>query len=151
MRITTQMLNETARKTGIPINDTSLLNHIYNNGSGNSLLNVLNKGGNSAADAKQKNSYEKLEKTAGQLQKRADSLAAKGRALCRRRPRRAAIPRRFARSCRRWRTITTIRLRYCSQIRDRSTITIARCCGRQQRRTAKLWLRRESPYPRTER
>lgn len=78
MRITTQMLNETARKTGIPINDTSLLNHIYNNGSGNSLLNVLNKSGNSAADAKQKNSYEKLEKTAGQLQKRADNLAAKG-------------------------------------------------------------------------
>ncbi|MCM1118024.1 MAG: hypothetical protein NC543_01480 [bacterium] len=78
MRITTQMLNETARKTGVPINSTSLLNHIYNNGSGDSLLTALNKGGNSAADAKQKNNYEKLEKNAGQLQKRADSLAAKG-------------------------------------------------------------------------
>lgn len=78
MRITTQMLNETARKTGIPINNTSLLNHIYNNGSGGDLLSVLNKKGGSAADAQQKSKFEKLERTAGQLQKRADSLSAKG-------------------------------------------------------------------------
>lgn len=78
MRITTQMLNETARKTGIPINNTSLLNHIYNNGSGSNLLSALNKSGSSAADTKQKSNYEKLEKNADQLQKRADSLAAKG-------------------------------------------------------------------------
>lgn len=43
MRITTQMLNETARKTGVPINNTSLLNHI-NGGSDGDLLKVLNKG-----------------------------------------------------------------------------------------------------------
>lgn len=78
MRITTQMLNETARKTGIPINNTSLLNHIYNNGSGSSLLSSLNKSGSSAADTKQKSNYEKLEKKADQLQKSAHSLAAKG-------------------------------------------------------------------------
>lgn len=77
MRITTQMLNETARKTGIPLNSTSLLNHIYNNGSGNSLSGILNKG-NTTVDTKQKSSYEKLERNAGQLQKRADNLAAKG-------------------------------------------------------------------------
>lgn len=78
MRITTQMLNETARKTGIPINNTSLLNHIYNNGSGSNLLSSLNKSGSSAADTKQKSNYEKLEKKADQLQKSARSLAAKG-------------------------------------------------------------------------
>ena len=78
MRITTQMLNETARKTGIPINNTSLLNHIYNNGSGSNLLSSLDKNGSSAADTKQKSNYEKLEKKADQLQKSARSLAAKG-------------------------------------------------------------------------
>lgn len=78
MRITTQMLNETARKTGIPINNTSLLNHIYNNGSGGGLLGALSKNGGSAADTRQKGSYEKLEKNAGRLQQKADSLAAKG-------------------------------------------------------------------------
>ena len=77
MRITTQMLNETARKTGVPLNSTSLLNHIYNNGSDNSLSGILNKG-STTVDTKQKSSYEKLEKNAGQLQKSADNLAAKG-------------------------------------------------------------------------
>ena len=43
MRITTQMVNETARKAGVPINNTSLLNHI-NGGSDGDLLKVLNKG-----------------------------------------------------------------------------------------------------------
>lgn len=78
MRITTQMLNETARKAGIPINNTSLLNHINNNGSSSNLLSALNKSGSRTVDTKQKSSYEKLEKNADQLQKRADSLAAKG-------------------------------------------------------------------------
>lgn len=77
MRITTQMLNETARKTGVPINNTSLLNHI-NGGSDGDLLKVLNKGKTSAADTKQKINYEKLEKEADGLKKRAEGLAAKG-------------------------------------------------------------------------
>lgn len=77
MRITTQMLNETARKTGVPINSTSLLNHI-NGGSDGSLLNVLNKGKGSAADTRQKNDYEKLEREADGLKRKAGSLAAKG-------------------------------------------------------------------------
>ncbi len=75
MRITTQMLNETARKTGVPINNTSLLNHI-NGGSDGDLLKVLNKGKTSAADTKQKINYEKLEKEADGLKKRADGRAA---------------------------------------------------------------------------
>ncbi|MDE7225189.1 MAG: hypothetical protein K2O34_15590 [Acetatifactor sp.] len=77
MRITTQMLNETARKTGVPINSGSLLDHLNNSASDNSLLKALNKSG-SVADTKQKSDYEKLEKNAGQLQKSADKLAAKG-------------------------------------------------------------------------
>ena len=43
MRITTQMLNESARKAGLPINNTSLLNFIKNDGTGNTLLDALNK------------------------------------------------------------------------------------------------------------
>lgn len=77
MRITTQMLNETARKTGVPINSGSLLNHLNNSVSDDSLLKALNKSG-SAADTRQKSDYEKLEKSAGRLQKSADKLAAKG-------------------------------------------------------------------------
>lgn len=77
MRITTQMVNETARKAGVPINNTSLLNHI-NGGSDGDLLKVLNKGKSSAENTKQKSNYEKLEKEADGLKKKADSLAAKG-------------------------------------------------------------------------
>lgn len=76
MRITTQMLNETARKTGVPINSGTLLSHLNNSASDNSLLKALNKG--TAADTKQKSDYEKLEKNAGQLQKSAGKLAAEG-------------------------------------------------------------------------
>lgn len=42
MRIITQMLNESARKAGIPVNNTSLLNYINNDSSNNSLLSALN-------------------------------------------------------------------------------------------------------------
>ncbi len=40
MRITTQMLNETARKTGLPVNNSSLLNYV-NKKDNNSLLGSL--------------------------------------------------------------------------------------------------------------
>jgi len=77
MRITTQILNETAKKTKIPINSGSLLNHLNNSASDNNLLKALNKSG-STADTGQKSDYKKLERNAGQLQKSADHLAAKG-------------------------------------------------------------------------
>lgn len=77
MRITTGMLNETARKAGIPINNTSLLNHI-NGGSDGNLRNVVNKGKSGTADTKGNNNYKKMEKEADGLKKKADSLAAKG-------------------------------------------------------------------------
>lgn len=66
MRITNNMLNESARKAGLPINNTSLLNYINSDSSENSLLNALNKS-NSATDKVKKSSYEKLESEADQL------------------------------------------------------------------------------------
>ena len=75
MRITTQMLNESARQAGLPINGTSLLNYI-NGSSNNTLLNALNK--SSATDAATKTKYEKLEKAADQLSEAASVFMATG-------------------------------------------------------------------------
>lgn len=68
MRITTQMLNQSARQAGLPLHTTSLLNYINNDNSttDNTLLNTLNQ--NSKVDATQKSSYEQLEKSADALQ-----------------------------------------------------------------------------------
>ena len=76
MRITTQMLNRSARKAGLPINNTSLLNYINGNSS-NTMLNALNK--NSSTDAATKTKYEKLEKTADQLSEAASAFTATGK------------------------------------------------------------------------
>lgn len=46
------MLNESARRAGLPINNTSLLNYINNDGSDNSLLSALSK--NSTVDSVKK-------------------------------------------------------------------------------------------------
>ena len=75
MRITTQMLNRSARKAGLPINNTSLLNYINGN-SNNTLLSALNKSSNT--DAATKTKYEKLEKTADQLSEAASVFMATG-------------------------------------------------------------------------
>ena len=83
MRITTQMLNESARKTGLPVNGTSLLNYINNDDrNNNSLLSALNKKTTSVFDVENKKKYEKLGKEADKLtdsasvlqQERADNL-----------------------------------------------------------------------------
>jgi cell division protein FtsB len=68
MRITTQMVNESARKAGLPVNNTSLLNYINKDSSTteNSLLDALNK--NSKVNSTQKSSYEQLEKSANALE-----------------------------------------------------------------------------------
>ena len=76
MRITTQMLNKSARKAGLPINNTSLLNYINGNSS-NTMLNALNK--NSSTNAATKTKYEKLEKTADQLSEAASAFTATGK------------------------------------------------------------------------
>ena len=78
MRITTQMVNESARKFGLPINNTSLLNYIKTNGTGNTLLDALNKSKETSENSAQKNSYEKLNKEAAQLTQVAESLLQDG-------------------------------------------------------------------------
>lgn len=78
MRITTQMLNQSARKAGMPINNKSLLNYINNDGSENTLPGALDKNQNSAASAVKKSNYEKLETAAEQLLQTAESFAAEG-------------------------------------------------------------------------
>ena len=79
MRITTQMLNESARKAGQPINRTSLLNYINTENSQNPLINALNKKNNSVDTKKQEN-YEKLEKNADTLYKQTDIFTIEGEA-----------------------------------------------------------------------
>ena len=74
MRITTQMVNESARKSGLPINNTSLLNYIKTDGTGNTLLDALNKNKETSENSAQKNSYEKLDKEADQLTQVAENL-----------------------------------------------------------------------------
>lgn len=78
MRITTQMLNESARKAGLPVNNTSLLNYIKNDGTGNTLLDALNKKKETDATAAQKGSYEKLGQEADQLTQAAEVLLKDG-------------------------------------------------------------------------
>lgn len=77
MRITTQMLNRSAQKAGLPTNRTSLLNYINGSNSNVSLANALSKS-NKAADATKKSDYEKLEKTADQAAASADKLISAG-------------------------------------------------------------------------
>lgn len=76
MRITTQMLNESARRAGLPINNTSLLNYINGNSSENTLLSALNK--SSTVDSTKKSNYEKLEKAADQLLQDVNFFTAEG-------------------------------------------------------------------------
>lgn len=72
MRITTQMLNASLRKAGLPINNVSLLNYINGNSSSqNSLLNALNKNGIKT----QNESYEKLKSQAEKLQQAAENMS----------------------------------------------------------------------------
>ena len=74
MRITTQMLNETARKAGIPVNNSSLLNYV-NNKNNNSLLSSLQNNTTQKANAAKKSSYEKLDDAAKSLEAAAKALA----------------------------------------------------------------------------
>jgi len=67
------MLNESARKAGLPIHDKSLLNYINQGNGGNSLLGAVsgNNAQNSGMTKIQKSGFEKMEKTAGGLYEKA--------------------------------------------------------------------------------
>lgn len=77
MRITTQMLYESARKAGRPINNNSLLNYINNDSSQLSVMNALNKNHN-VVDTEKRSNYEKLEKAAEQLFQKAEVFSTEG-------------------------------------------------------------------------
>lgn len=79
MRITNQMLNESARKAGLPVNNTSLLNYINNDSSENTLLSALDKNGSGAVDTVKKSSYEKTEKEADQLLQKTEIFLDEGK------------------------------------------------------------------------
>lgn len=70
MRVTTQMLDASAKRAGIPLGNTSLLKYI-NGGSTqstqSSLLNTLNNTQNQTISKTQRASYEKLEESADSL------------------------------------------------------------------------------------
>lgn len=78
MRITTSMLNETAKRTGIPINQPSLLSYINNESEsgGNTLLDAL-KNSNKVSSTAAAN-YKKLQKSADSLKEQAEKLAQTG-------------------------------------------------------------------------
>ena len=69
MRITTQMLNETSRKAGLPVNSNSLLNYINNDKNSNSLLESLQNSSTTTTDLLQnKKLYQKLKDAAESLE-----------------------------------------------------------------------------------
>lgn len=67
MRITTQMLNEQAKRSGLPINHSTLLDYINTDKKSNSLFDTLNSKKTDYSNATQKNNYEKLEKLSDEL------------------------------------------------------------------------------------
>lgn len=80
MRITTQMLDETAKRTGIPINRTNLLSYINNSGqdNANSLLDALKEEKDKKVTAENTEIYKKLEKAADSLKEQSAKFAATG-------------------------------------------------------------------------
>lgn len=80
MRIPNHMLNESARKAGLPVNNTSLLNYINSGGSSNSLLAALNSNKKTTAtvDTVSKKNYEKLEKEADKLTQATEAMLQEG-------------------------------------------------------------------------
>ena len=71
MRVTDQIMNETARKAGVPV-QMSLVDYMNKNNK-NSLEDVF--GAEANANLAKKGSYEKLEKAAEELAKNAEALA----------------------------------------------------------------------------
>lgn len=79
MRVTTQMLNESARRAGLPVNNTSLLNYVNGGASGSkSLLDALQSKASGQAKSADKSKYVKLEKAAEGLGRQADKFIAEG-------------------------------------------------------------------------
>lgn len=80
MRVTTQMLNESARKAGLPVNNVSLLNYVNGGGknNNNTLLSALQSKPSKKVNAVDKGKYQKMEKAAEKLGRQADKFSATG-------------------------------------------------------------------------
>lgn len=76
MRITTTMLNETSRKTGIPITTSSLLDYVNMDGNA-AMAKALNQTPENATNTVQKSKYEALFKDADALYDQMQKLSAK--------------------------------------------------------------------------
>lgn len=77
MRVTNQMLNESARRAGMPVNGHSLLDYV-NGGNNNNMISeklMASKG----LSKTEKTKYEKQEKAAGELDTIAQKLSASGK------------------------------------------------------------------------
>lgn len=77
MRVTNQMLNESARKAGTPVNGHSLLDYVNSNGNQNAVSDRLL--GNNGLGKIEKTKYEKQEKTADELVTIAEKLSESGK------------------------------------------------------------------------
>lgn len=77
MRVTTQMMENSAKRAGIPMARVSLLDYMSGSSDSNSLLDSIRKS-SSKNNTVQKTGYEKLEKEAEELQKRAEKFVEDG-------------------------------------------------------------------------
>lgn len=77
MRVTNQMLNESARKAGTPVNGHSLLDYVNNNGNQNAVSDRLL--GSKGLGKTEETKYEKQEKTADELVTIAEKLSESGK------------------------------------------------------------------------
>lgn len=77
MRVTNQMLNDSARKAGMPVNGHSLLDYV--NGGGNNNMIKDNLWANKKQSKAEKTKYEKQEKAADELDTIAQKLSASGK------------------------------------------------------------------------
>lgn len=75
MRVTTQMLNDAARKAGVPLHTTSMLSYVQNKERTNSLPYDWN-AGNELEVLRKSQAYEKQEDAAKRLESTAKELAA---------------------------------------------------------------------------
>lgn len=75
MRITLQMLNESAMKAGQPLHQHTLMNYVNQSGQSNSLLRTLQSDTKTTAS---KTKYEKQERTSEELNRQLDKLQAEG-------------------------------------------------------------------------
>ena len=75
MRVTTNILNDSARRAGLPLQQTSLLDYVNKNDSGSSLFDSI---GSTKTTADKYADYSKLEKAAESLSETVEKWSAEG-------------------------------------------------------------------------